>query len=80
MALINLTQSNSQDPEAFYSKFSILYEKAQEGSRGPAPAEDLFKYRIFLAKLLLKIRSDITRMGTLPERLLDLITTAQYLY
>jgi hypothetical protein len=76
MALINLTQSNGQNPEAFYSKFSILYKKAQEESRRPAPAEDLFKYRIFLAKLLPKIHSDITRIDTLPERLSDLITTA----
>jgi hypothetical protein len=73
---MNLIQSNGQDLEAFYSKFLILYEKAWEGSRGPAPAKDLFKYRIFLAKLLLKIRSDITRMGTLLERLSDLITMA----
>ncbi|QKX53114.1 uncharacterized protein TRUGW13939_12005 [Talaromyces rugulosus] len=80
MALLSLTQSNGQDPEAFYSKFSILYEKAREGSGGPPPAEDLFKYRIFLAKLLPKIRSDITRMGTLPAKLPDLITTAQRLY
>ncbi|QKX63168.1 uncharacterized protein TRUGW13939_10337 [Talaromyces rugulosus] len=68
------------NPEAFYSKFSILYEKAREGSGGPPPAEDLFKYRIFLAKLLPKICLDITRMGTLPAKLPDLITTAQRLY
>jgi hypothetical protein len=67
---------NGQDLEAFYSKFSILYEKAWEGSRGPVLAEDLFKYRIFLAKLLSKICLDITRMGTLLERLSDLITMA----
>jgi hypothetical protein len=58
----------------------ILYEKAWEGSRGSALAKDLFKYQIFLAKLLPKIHLDITRIGTLPERLSDLITIAQYLY
>jgi len=78
--LLNITQSYGQDPEASYSKFSILYEKAGEGSGGPPPAGDLFKYRIFLAKLLPKIRSDITRMGTLPAKLPDLISTAQRLY
>jgi hypothetical protein len=77
---MNLTQSNGQDLEAFYSKFLILYKKAREGSREPVLAEDLFKYQIFLAKLLSKICLDIIRMDTLLERLSDLITMAQRLY
>lgn len=79
IALMNLTQSNNQDPESFYSRYSIIYEKAREGSVRP-PGEDIFKYRIFLAKLLPRIRSDITKMGALPPRIADLVATAQRLF
>lgn len=80
VALMKLMQSIDQDLEAFYSRFSILYEKAREESTRIPPSEDVFKYRIFLAKLLPRIRSDITKIRTLPLKLSDLVTTAQRLY